>query len=125
MPLFDLFWAMLWFFLFFIWIWLLISVFSDVFRSRDLGGFAKAMWIIFMILLPYLGVFVYLIARGSGMTERNLQQAAEMEKMQRQYIQEVASTGSTADELAKLATLRDQGVLTEGEFQAQKSALIG
>jgi ABC-type multidrug transport system fused ATPase/permease subunit len=125
MPLFDLFWAMLWFFLFFIWIWLLISVFSDVFRSRDLGGFAKAMWIIFMILLPYLGVFVYLIARGSGMAERNLQQAAEMEKVQRQYIQEVASTGSTADELAKLATLRDQGVLTEGEFQAQKAALIG
>jgi hypothetical protein len=126
MPLLDLFWAMLWFFLFFVWIWLLISLFSDIFRSDDLSGWGKAGWTIFIIVLPFLGVLVYLIARGKSMQERAMKQAAEQEKMARAYIQEVSGGGSSAaDELAKLAKLRDQGVLTSEEFNAQKAALLG
>jgi hypothetical protein len=126
MPLLDLFWAMLWFFLFFVWIWLLISLFSDIFRSEDLSGWGKAGWTIFIILLPFLGVLVYLIARGKSMQERALKQMADQEKMTRAYIQEVSSgSASTADEISKLAALRDQGVLTNEEFNAQKAALLG
>jgi len=125
MPLLDLFWAMLWFYLFFIWIWLLISLFGDIFRSDDLGGWGKAGWTIFIIV--FLGVLIYLIARGKSMQERALNQAAEQEKATRQYIQEVSGTSatSTADEIAKLAALRDQGLLTAEEFNAQKAALLG
>jgi hypothetical protein len=125
-PLLNLFWAMLWFFLFIIWIWLLISVFADIFRSDDLSGWGKALWVLFVVFLPYLGVFVYLIARGRSMQERAMMQVAAREKAQRAYIQEVtASSGGTADELAKLADLKDKGVLSEAEFQAQKARLLG
>ncbi len=125
-SLLDVFWAMLWFFLFFVWIWLLITVFADVFRSDDLSGWGKALWVLFVIILPYLGVLVYLIARGKSMQERAIRQAAEQEKAQRQYIQEVSSTGgaSTAEELAKLAQLRDSGVITADEFAAQKAKIL-
>ncbi len=125
MPLMDLFWSMLWFFMFFLWIWLLISLFSDIFRSDDLSGWGKAGWIIFMILTPFLGALVYLIARGRGMQERALNDMAAQEKATRSYIQQVAGPSSTADELTKLAALRDSGVLTDQEFQAQKTALLG
>jgi hypothetical protein len=128
MPLLDLFWSMLWFFLFFLWIWLLISLFSDIFRSEDLSGWGKAGWVIFIIVLPFLGVLIYLIVRGGSMQERAVQEMAARERMQRQYIQEVSSGGggaSTADELAKLAGLRDRGVLTAEEFDRQKAALLG
>ncbi len=114
---------MLWFFLFIIWIWLVITIFIDVFRSDDLGGFAKAMWVLFLVFLPYLGVLVYVIARGSSMQERAMKQAADYEKAQRAYIQEVASS-SPAEELTKLKDLRDQGVLTDAEFEAQKSKIL-
>ena len=122
----QVFWAMLWFFMFFIWIWLLIVVFGDIFRSSDLSGWGKALWVIFVIILPYLGILVYLIARGKSMQERAIAQAAEQEKARRQYIQEVSSTpgASTAEELTKLAALRDQGVLTQEEFDSQKAALL-
>jgi hypothetical protein len=125
MPLLDVFWAMLWFFLFFIWIWLLISIFGDIFRSEK-SGWAKAGWTIFVILLPLLGVLVYLISNGSAMQERGLKEAAAMEKAQREYIQSVAGSGgaSAADELSKLAQLRDSGALTDAEFQAQKAKLL-
>jgi chemotaxis signal transduction protein len=120
---------MLWFFLFFIWIWILITVFADIFRSNDLGGWGKALWIIFVIVLPYLGVFVYLIARGHKMQERQIEAARAQADAQRQYIQSVAGSGggtSAADELARLADLREKGVLTEDEFQAAKAkALAG
>ena len=79
----QVFWSMLWFFLFFIWIWLLVTVFSDIFRSHDMGGFAKAMWVIFVIFLPYLGVFVYLIARGHKMSEHALEAAQAHDAAQR------------------------------------------
>src|ERR1700759_1631428 len=96
--------SMLWFFLFFIWIWLLIVVFSDIFRSQDLGGWAKALWTIFVIVLPYLGVFVYLIARGHKMHEHAVQAAQAQDAAFRSYVQNVSASGaSSADELAKLA----------------------
>ncbi len=125
MPLLDVFWSMLLFFLFFLWIWLLISLFGDIFRSDDLSGWGKAGWVIFLILVPFLAALIYVIARGNSMQERTMAAMAAQETATRSYIKEVASTGSTADELAKLATLRNDGVLTEEEFQAQKSALIG
>jgi hypothetical protein len=123
----EVFWSFLWFFLWFIWLWLLIIVFADIFRSRDLSGWAKALWVIFVIIVPYLGVFVYLIARGHKMQERSVQDAATQEAQFRQYVQNVASTSaSPADEIARLAQLRDQGVLTEAEFeQAKAKALAG
>jgi hypothetical protein len=126
MPLLDLFWAMLWFFLFFVWIWLLITLFADIFRSEDLSGWGKAGWTIFIVALPWLGVLIYLIARGKSMSERAMKQAADQEKAMRSYVQEVSSSSSSvADEIGKLAALRDQGVLTAEEFNAQKVALLG
>jgi hypothetical protein len=124
MPLLDLFFAMLWFFLFIAWIWVVISVLVDVFRSDDLSGWGKALWAIFIIVLPLLGVLIYLIARGGGMQERAVAQAAAHEKAQRAYIQQAAGSSSTADELEKLAGLRNSGVLSEEEYQAQKAKLL-
>ena len=126
MPLIDLLFTMFWFFLFIAWIWLLISIFGDIFRSDDLSGGGKALWTLFVLFLPWLGVLVYLIARGGSMQERAVKNAAEQQKTQQQYIREVASStgGSSAEELAKLAQLRDSGVLTEEEFQAQKAQAL-
>jgi hypothetical protein len=125
-PILDFFLTMLYFFLFVIWIWLLIMVFIDVFRSHDMGGFAKALWIIFIIVLPFLGVFVYLIARGGKMHERAAAQAADQQKAFDAYVKQAAGTsgGGTADELSKLADLKTSGVITEEEFQAQKSKIL-
>jgi flagellar biosynthesis/type III secretory pathway M-ring protein FliF/YscJ len=122
----QVFWSMLWFFLWFIWIWLLIVVFGDIFRSRDLSGWAKALWTIFVIFLPYLGVFVYLIARGHKMGEHAAQAAAAQEAQMREYVQNVASTsgGGAADEIAKFAQLRDQGVISDEEFQQAKAKAL-
>lgn len=121
----QMFWSILWFTLFFIWIWLLIAVFADIFRSHDLGGWAKALWCIFVIFLPYLGVFVYLIARGHKMSEHAMQQAQAQEAATRQYIQSVAgSAGGAADQIAKAAELRDKGAITEAEFEAIKAKAL-
>src|SRR5262245_7959931 len=105
MPLLDLFWTTLWFFLFFAWIWLVITVFADIFRSNDPSGWGKALWTLFVVFVPWLGVLVYLIARGKSMGERSMQQAVERDQATRQYIQNVASQNghSAADEIAKLA----------------------
>ena len=124
MPLLDLFWSMLWFFLFFLWIWLLISLFADIFRSDDLSGWGKAGWVIFLVVIPWLGALVYIIARGGSMQERTMADMAARERATRSYIQDVAGSGSTADELAKLASLHDRGVLTDQEFAQQKAALL-
>jgi hypothetical protein len=123
MPLLDLFWSMLYLFLLFIWFWLLITIFIDIFRSDDMGGWAKAAWVIFVIILPFLGVLIYVIARGHGMQERAIKQAQAQDAAARQYIQEVAAP-STADELAKLKGLHDQGVLSDAEFEQQKAKLL-
>ena len=121
----QVFWSMLWFFLWFIWIWMLISIFGDIFRSADLSGWGKALWSIFVIVLPYLGVFVYLIARGSKMQERSLKEAADLEKAFRGYVQDVTSSGGgAADEIARLVDLRDKGVLNEAEFQQAKAKAL-
>ena len=125
-PILDVFLTMLYFFLFIIWIWLLIMVFMDIFRSHDMGGLAKALWVIFIIVLPFLGVFVYLIARGGKMHERAAQQAAQQQKAFDQYVKQAAGTPgrSTADQLSKLADLKSQGVLTDAEFDAQKAKIL-
>ncbi len=121
----QVFWSMLWFFLFFIWVWLLISVFADIFRSDDLSGLGKTIWTIFVILIPYLGVFVYLIARGHKMHEHAARAAQAQDAATRQYVQSVAGTGtSTADEIARLADLRDKGTISEAEFQQGKAKLL-
>ena len=121
----QVFLSMLYFFLFFIWIWLLIGVFADIFVSRDLGGWAKALWVIFVILVPYLGVFVYLIARGHKMSEHALQAAQAQDAAQREYIQSaVGASPSTADELARLANLKNQGVISDSEFEQLKAKAI-
>jgi putative oligomerization/nucleic acid binding protein/phospholipase D-like protein len=121
----QVFWSFLWFFLFFIWIWLLIVVFGDIFRSHDLSGWAKAIWCIFIIFLPYLGVFVYLIARGGKMHEHAVAAAQAQDQAMRSYVQSVAgSGGSTADELARLADLREKGVISDAEFEQLKAKAL-
>lgn len=125
MPLLDLFWSMLWFFLWIMWVYLVITVFVDIFRSSDLGGLMKAVWALFVLLVPVLGVFVYLVARGGKMQQRAIDDAAAREAAARQYIRESAGSGAgTSDELAKLAKLRDDGVITDAEFQAQKTKVL-
>jgi ABC-type multidrug transport system fused ATPase/permease subunit len=118
-------WSMIWFTLFFIWIWLLFIVFGDIFRSKDLSGVAKALWVIFVIIVPYLGVFIYVIARGGKMQEHAMQRAQAQDQAMRQYVQNVAPAGGSADEIQKLADLRAAGTITEEEFQAAKAKALG
>ncbi len=121
----QILWDIAWLFMFIIWFWLLITVFGDIFRSHDMGGFGKTLWIIFVIVLPYLGVFVYLIARGKSMQERNIAAMQAQEDATRKYVQSVAgSSPSASEELAKLADLKDKGVLTEAEFATQKAKIL-
>jgi len=122
----QVFLSMLWFFLFFIWIWLLIIVLSDIFRSHDLGGWAKAFWVIGIIILPYLGVLIYLIARGHKMAEHAQEAAAAQDAAARAYIQSAAgSSGGAADEIARLNDLKNQGVISDAEFEAGKAKVLG
>jgi ABC-type multidrug transport system fused ATPase/permease subunit len=125
-PVLDAFLTMLYFFLFIIWIWLLVMAFFDIFRSHDIGGLAKALWVIFVLILPFLGVFVYLVARGGKMHERAAQQAAQQQKAFDSYIKQTAGAGggSSADQLATLADLKAKGVLSDAEFEAQKSKIL-
>jgi hypothetical protein len=124
-PLLGVFWTMLWFFLFFVWIWILISVFIDIFRSHDLSGWAKAGWVIFVVILPFLGVLIYLIARGGKMQDRAMRDSAKQQADFQQYVRDVATApGGSGDQLAKLADLKDKGVLTDEEFQAQKAKIL-
>ena len=122
-PLLGMFWTLLWFFLFVVWIMLLFRVFGDIFRSHDMGGWAKALWSLFIIILPFLGVFIYVIARGHGMFERDMSQAQAQQKAFDEYVRQTAGASgvSTADELAKLAALKDQGVITEAEYATLKA----
>ena len=125
-PILDIFLTTLYFFIFIIWLWLLFMVFIDIFRSHDLHGWAKALWVIGIIIMPYLGVLVYLIFRGSGMHERAAQQAALQQKAFDQYVKQAAGTpgATTADQLSKLAELKTKGILTDAEFEAEKSKLL-
>jgi predicted PurR-regulated permease PerM len=125
-PLLSIFWSMMIFFFWVVWIMALFYVFVDVFRSHDISGWVKALWVIFIIVLPFLGVLVYLIARGGKMQERAAKQAAEQQKAFDQYVKQTAGSAgdSTADQLSKLADLKSQGVITDAEFEAQKAKLL-
>ncbi len=123
----QVFWSMLWFFLWIIWFWMLIVIFGDIFRSDDLSGWGKALWSIFVIVLPFLGIFVYLIARGHKMQEHRLREVQAQEDAMRKYVQTAAGSqgGGAADEIARLADLRDRGVINEAEFQQAKTKALG
>jgi len=123
-PLLNAFLTLLWFFLFFLWIFILITVIIDIFRSEDMGGWGKAGWFIFVIIVPLIGVLVYLIARGGSMHERSTREAKQQDEAFRAYVRDAAGSGS-ADEVAKLADLRDKGVITEAEFQQGKAKILG
>ena len=123
-PLLGAFWTIFLVFLWVIWFWILITIFIDLFRSHDLSGWAKALWFIFILFLPLIGVLVYLIARGSKMHEHAQRDAQVQEQQFRQYVQEAAGSDSTADQLSKLADLRDQGVITAAEFESQKAKIL-
>ena len=120
---FDVIWSIFWLFLMVAWFWVMISVVSDIFRSKDLNGFAKALWVAFVILIPWLGVLAYLLIRGDKMQEHNAQALAKMEDAQRDYIRSVANV-SSADELERLAALKEKGILNEEEFAAQKAKVL-
>jgi hypothetical protein len=123
-PLLGAFWTIFEIFLWVIWFWILITVFIDIFRSRDLSGGAKALWFIFVLFIPLIGVLVYLIVRGGSMHERAAQQAQQQDKELRSYVQEAASSATPADQLAKLAELRDRGVITAEEFEREKAKIL-
>jgi hypothetical protein len=118
----EVFLSMLWFVLFFIWIWLLIMVFADLFRSHDLSGWAKAAWVIGIVIFPYLGVLLYLIVRGGKMHEHAIQAAQAQDAAFQRYVRQAAgSGGSVADELARLAELKAKGVISDAEFEQLKA----
>jgi hypothetical protein len=124
-PLADLFGTMLGFFVLVIWFYLLIIIFSDIFRSQDLGGGAKTLWVLFVVILPFLGIFVYLIARGGKMHERAAAQAAKQQEAFDAAVKQAAGTGTdSTEQLTKLADLKGQGVITEAEFEAQKAKIL-
>jgi len=117
-------WSILWFFLFFIWFWLIIMIFSDLIRSHDLSGWAKAIWALVIIFLPYLGIFVYLIVRGGKMSERAAEQAKADNDAFQSYVRETGGT-SDADELSKLADLHNNGKLSDAEYASAKAKILG
>ena len=123
-PVLGAFWTIFMIFLWVIWFWILITIFIDLFRSHDLSGWAKALWFIFILFLPLIGVLVYLIARGSKMHEHAERDAQVQEQQFRKYVQEAAGSESTADQLNKLVDLRDRGVITPAEFESQKAKIL-
>ena len=123
-PFLDVLWTMCIFFLFFIWIWILITVFADIFRRHDIGGGSKALWIIFVILLPYLGVFVYLISQHDGMAERSMKDVQSARAEQDAYIRSVASSSSPSDQIAQAKQLLDSGAITQNEFDSIKAKAL-
>ena len=120
----EVFLVFLEFAMFFIWIWLLIMIFGDLFRSHDLSGWVKAIWVIGIIIFPFLGILIYLIVRGGSMHERAVQQAKQSDAAFKQYVQQTASEGSTAEQLQKLADLKAQGVIDDAEFEQLKAKTL-
>jgi len=123
-PVLGAFWTILMIFLWVIWFWVLITIFIDLFRSHDLPGWAKALWFIFILIFPLIGVLVYLIARGGKMHEHAARDAQLQEQQIRRYVQEAAGSPSSADQLEKLADLRDRGVITAEEFEREKAKIL-
>jgi len=124
-PLLEVFLTILWFFLFVVWLMLLFHVIADIFRSHDMGGWAKAAWLILIFVLPILGILIYLIARGDKMSQHAVEDAQAQEAAFRSYVQETAgSSGGTSDQLAQLASLRESGVITDAEFEQGKAKIL-
>ena len=123
-PVLGVFWTILMIFLWVIWFWILITIIIDIFRSHDLSGWVKALWFVFILFLPLVGVLVYLIARGGKMHEHQVRQAQLQEEQLRSYVQQAAGPQSSADQLAKLADLRDRGVITAEEFDREKAKIL-
>ena len=123
-PLLNIFWSMFIFFLWILWIWILIWIIIDIFRSHDLSGGAKGLWFLFILFIPLVGVLVYLIARGSKMHEHAVQQAQQQDQEFRAYVQDAAGSQSSADQLTKLAGLRDRGVISAEEFEREKAKVL-
>ena len=123
-PILGAFWTIFMVFLWVIWFWILITIIIDIFRSHDLSGWAKALWFVFILFLPLIGVLVYLIARGGKMHEHEVRQAQRQEEQLRSYVQEAAGSQSAVDQLAKLADLRDRGVITAEEFDREKAKIL-
>jgi len=121
-PFLDVFWSMIIFFVWVIWIWIVITVLIDVFRRHDIGGFAKALWVIFVVVLPWLGVLVYLIVEHDGMRERSMRQAQSQQAEFDDYVREAA--GGSAGEIAKAKELLDSGAITQEEFDALKAKAL-
>ena len=125
-PLLGAFWTIVEIFLWVIWFWILITVFIDIFRSPDLSGWGKALWFLFVLLIPLIGVLVYLIARGGSMHDRAARQAQQQDEAFRSYVKQTAadSPDATADQIAKLADLRDRGVITSEDFERGKTKIL-
>lgn len=126
-PLLGAFWTVLWIFIWVMWIFLLFRIIADVFRDHELSGWGKAGWLIFLLFLPFLGAFVYVIARGSGMGQRDIEAAQAQNAAFQAYVRDAAGTGGTggtADELVKLADLRERGVISDAEFEQQKAKIL-
>jgi hypothetical protein len=125
-PFLDVFWTMIIFFCWVLWIWIVITIFADIFRRDDIGGWAKAAWIVFVIILPFLGVLIYLIAQHDGMRDRSVKQAREQRQAFDEYVREAAgsSGGGSAGEIAKAKELLDSGAITQEEFDALKRKVL-
>lgn len=123
-PFLDLMWTMIIFFLWIAWFWLLFAIWSDIFRRHDIGGFAKAAWLVFTLLLPFLGVFVYLIAEGDDMARRNVERVQSQQAQFDEYVRTTAGGGGAAAEIEKAHTLLASGAITQAEFDAIKSRAL-
>jgi hypothetical protein len=123
-PFLEVLWTMLVFFAWVIWFWLLITVFADIFRRHDIGGGAKTLWMIFVIILPFLGVFIYLLTQNDGMTQRNIERASAQQAQFDQYVRATASSGGAAAEIERAKALLDSGAITQAEFDAIKQRAL-
>jgi Short C-terminal domain/Phospholipase_D-nuclease N-terminal len=122
-PFLDVFWSMIIFFFWVIWIWIVVTVLIDIFRRDDISGFAKAAWVVFVIVLPWLGVLIYLIAQHDGMRERSERQAQAQKQAFDDYVRDAAG-GGAADEISRAKQLLDQGAITQDEFERLKAKAL-
>ena len=123
-PLLSIFWTLLWIYLIFAWFMLLFSVIADIFRNHEMRGFPKAIWLVVVILIPFLGVLIYVLAHGDEMSQRRLAEAQAQDAAARAYVKDAAGTTSHADQISQLAALRDQGTISEAEFAAGKAKIL-
>src|SRR5271168_698112 len=123
-PFLEVFWTLLIFFAFIIWLWILFTVFTDIFRRHDTSGFVKVLWIIFIIIIPYFGSFIYLIVEHKGMTERAIKAQESAQTQVDEYVKSVAGSGDPADQIAKAKQLLDSGAITQAEFDQIKQKAL-